>query len=481
MIMKRMCCFFMFMAALALTVACTDDDSFTTSPSHLLSFSTDSVALDTVFSAVPTATKSFWVYNKSGSGIRCSNIRLEKGNQTGFRVNVDGSFLGAASGFQINDLEIRDKDSVRVFVELTSPLNYQEQPTRIMDNLVFTLESGVQQKVNLNAFTWDAVMMTDVVVNESMTIEGDRPVIIYGGITVQEGATLNLSAGTTLYFHADAGIDVYGRLLVNGDVDHNVVLRGDRIDHMFDYLPYDNVSGQWKGIHFYQQSYENVINYADIHSASDAIVCDSAAVDKLKLSLYHSVVHNCKGAGVLSKHAVIDIQNCQVTNTLGDCVAIHGGVAQLMQCTIAQFYPFDANRGVALRFSNYYKEHHFPLYDFKCYNSIVTGYADDVIMGESVEEVPYTFLFDHCLLRTPQIEDAERIKEVVWEEPEDTIRGGVKNFANIDTDNLRYDFRLGANSLAIGAADPSHFMEYDRNGLRRDEQPDLGCYEYVNP
>jgi hypothetical protein len=62
--------------------ACSDDDSFTSSPSHLLTFSQDTVKLDTVFSKVPTTTKTFWVYNKSGDGIRCSNIRLANGNQT---------------------------------------------------------------------------------------------------------------------------------------------------------------------------------------------------------------------------------------------------------------------------------------------------------------------------------------------------------------------------------------------------------------
>ena len=468
------------LGAFCLLGACTDDDSFTASPSNLLSFSTDSVKMDTVFSTVPTATKSFWVYNRSGKNIRCSNIRLEKGNQTGFRVNVDGSYLGASSGYQLNDLEIRNKDSVRVFVELTSPLNYQDKPTWMKDDLVFTLESGVQQRVNLNAFTWDAEMMTDLVVDQDMTLSGDKPIIIYGGITVKEGATLVIEPGTTLYFHADAGIDVHGRLIVSGDAWNNVVLRGDRIDHMFDYLPYDNVSGQWQGIRFFESSYENIINYADIHSASDAIVCDSSAVDRLKLSLYCSVIHNCKGAGIQSVHSVVDVENCQVTNTLGDCVAIHGGVAQLMHCTLAQFYPFDANRGVALRFSNYLNEHVYPLYDFKCYNSIVTGYADDVIMGEAKEEVPYTFLFDHCLLRTPKIEDDERLKEVTWEDPQDTIQAGVKHFAKIDTDNLRYDFRLSSVSAAIGKADKENTLTYDRLGVIRDEEPDLGCYEYVN-
>ena len=83
--------------------SCTDDDDFTTSPANCLDFSLDTVRLDTVFSQVPTATKTFWVYNHSGSGIRCSSVRLEKGNQTGFRVNVDGVYLGAsAEGFSWN-------------------------------------------------------------------------------------------------------------------------------------------------------------------------------------------------------------------------------------------------------------------------------------------------------------------------------------------------------------------------------------------
>jgi hypothetical protein len=67
-----------------------DNDSFTTSTSNELSFSTDTVKMDTVFSNVPTATRSFWVYNHSGEGLRCSSVRLEQGATTGFRVNVDG-------------------------------------------------------------------------------------------------------------------------------------------------------------------------------------------------------------------------------------------------------------------------------------------------------------------------------------------------------------------------------------------------------
>ena len=100
------------MAIVILLMACSDDDSFTTSPSNLLTFSVDSVKLDTVFARVPSSTSTFWVYNKSGNGLRCSSVRLAQGNQTGFRVNVDGLYLGATEGFQTSEIEVRDGDSI---------------------------------------------------------------------------------------------------------------------------------------------------------------------------------------------------------------------------------------------------------------------------------------------------------------------------------------------------------------------------------
>lgn len=469
------------MAGMLLAVSCDDDDSFTTSASNQLSFSTDTLRLDTVFSNIPTATKTFWVYNRSGDGIRTS-VRLEKGNQTGFRVNVDGVYLGQDEGFRANDIEIRNKDSVRVFVELTSPRNNGTSPEKVEDDLIFTLESGVQQRVNINAYSWDADIYNNVEIEKDSLISSDKPIVIYGGLKVDSCVTLTIGAGTTLYFHNDAGIDVYGTLVTEGTAGNNVVLRGDRIDNMFDYLPYDRVSGQWQGIRFHESSYENVIDYTDIHSAYNGIVCDSSAVDKLKLTLYNSVVHNCQGYGLMSTNCVVDMFNTQITNTLNDCAAFFGGGAMLRHCTLAQFYPYDGNRGVALRFTNYLGETDLPLYQFDVYNTIVTGYADDEIMGDFKDEVVASYHFDHCLLRTPKDEEEnEMLTNIVWEEPEDTVTGGVKNFVLMDTENLKYDFRLRQVSKAVNAGIvlENGYSSQDRNGVARDENPDLGAYEYV--
>ena len=158
-----LCCSLCLMLA-----ACSDDDSFTTSPSNILTFSIDTVKMDTVFSTVPSSTHSFWVYNRSGDGIRCTTVRLANGNQTGFRVNVDGEYLSPTSGYQVHNVVIRDNDSIRVFVELTSPVNGGEGPQLLEDDLIFMLESGREQKVNLNAYTWDALLMKDVIVTYMM-------------------------------------------------------------------------------------------------------------------------------------------------------------------------------------------------------------------------------------------------------------------------------------------------------------------------
>lgn len=468
---------------------CSDDDSFTMSPNNLLTFSADTIRMDTVFSRVPTSRRSFWVYNNSGNGIRCVNVRLANGNQSGFRVNVDGTYLGRESGFQTSNVEVRNKDSIFVNVELTSAQTNKLGPQYMEDNLVFQLASGVEQKVNLNAYSWDAEIVRNLVVRHDTVISSEKPIVVYGAMRIDSAATATVVPGTTLYFHSGASLDVYGRLVAEGMADKNVVFRGDRTDRMFDYLPYDMVSGQWDGIHFHTSSYENVMTYTDVHSAFDGIVCDSSDVSRLKLRLYSSTVHNNQGYGLKSVNSVVDVRNSQLTNTLKDCVAIYGGGAMLLNCTLAQFYPFDSNRGAALRFANGENDagitRKYPLYKMDCVNSIVTGYADDVVMGESVDStLAYTYKFENCILRTDSLKEDENIKNVVWENADsvdtDTVSGGEKNFKLVDINRQHYDFHLSEVSRAIGLAtkEDGYNQPLDRDGRRRDGQPDAGCYEF---
>ena len=63
------------------------------------------------------------------------------------------------------------------------------------------------------------------------------------------------------------------------------MLRGDRLDRMFDYLPYDRISGQWEGVHFYASSTDNELVDTEIRNATDAIVLDQTKLNDAYYSL----------------------------------------------------------------------------------------------------------------------------------------------------------------------------------------------------
>jgi len=476
--MKRLSLYTILMAVI-LFASCSNDDSFSTDRNHLLTFTKDTVTLDTLFSNVPSSTYSFWVHNNSGDGIRISNVRLSKGNQTGYRVNVDGTYLSALIGYQTSNIELRKGDSLRVFVEITTPINNLDSAKLVTDKLLFTLESGIQQQVVLNTYSRDAFLMKNVEFKRDTTINRSGPIVVYGGIKVDSGVTVTIAKGTTIYFHDGAGIDVYGTLRSLGEVSSPVIFRGDRTDRMFDYLPYDRVSGQWEGIRLRGSSYGNQLYNTDIHSSKHGIICDSSDVSKNKLLLSNCVIHNCKGYGLQTFSSVVNIENCQITNALYDCVSITGGYTTLLQCTLSQFYPFDADRGVALRFSNRVGTVPYPLYQLNVINSLITGYADDQLMGDKDTTVTFKYHFITCLICTPRIDKDTSFVRTLWESPDSTA-AQTKNFRKIDTDKLYYDFRLDSLSRAVGGASTIYSLPYDRLGVPRDDKPDIGCYEYVH-
>lgn len=425
--MVRRLFFFLSIAACLLT-ACSDDDSFSTAVGNKLTFSTDTVRFDTLFSTVPSITKTFWVRNKSTDGIRIRTARLERGSQSGYRVNVDGTYLDPVG----TNFEVRKGDSLLVFVEITTRENHAAEPQLVEDNLLFTLENGTQQRVNLRTYSWDAQKLATLEVSRDTVIESSVPLLFYGMLHVAESATLTLR-NTTLYFHDAAGIIVDGQLKAEG-----CTFRGDRLDNMFDYLPYDRVSGQWAGIDIHPTSGENEFTDCSIRNAWDGITCDSTTV-----RLVNTVIHNSRGVGLFARNSTVELSYCQFTNTLGDCLSLSGCEAVVDHCTLAQFYPFSADRGAAFRFTNT----NMPLL-LLCTNTLVTGYEDDVVMGEVADStIVFDYRFTNCILRTDSVPDAERFKDIIWETPKDSVQG-KRHFKKVDEENLDYDFALDSISPA---------------------------------
>lgn len=469
----------------AVFTACSDDDSFSSSSNSILRFDTDTLSFDTVFSTLPSPHKILMVHNNSGDGLRIRNVRLSKGNQTGFRVNVNGTFLGEKTGWQVNDLELRKNDSLRVFVELTSNNNNDTLPQIVSDDLVFTLESGIRQQIHLKAWSWDAFLLKNVTLDNDTTIcnEKGKPIVVFGDLTVNEGATLTIAPGTTMYFHSNSGFNVKGSLNINGEKDNEIVLRCDRLDRMVSNLTYDNNPGQWGGIKIGAKSYNNVITYTDLHGATDAIVCDSSLEStKPKLIIKNSTIHNTKGNGIKAINSYVTIENSQISNVKDTCLAVKGGKLEVNNSTIVQYYPFDANRGPAFVYGSSFNTADIPLklkIDIK--NSIIKGYADDVIYQTAeTEDKDLTLHFANSLLRTPQAENRENVifDNCVFEDVNDTLTNARNSFILFDTENFFYNFTPKEGTTVIGMANPQTALPEDRKGKTRNaEKPDAGCYE----
>ncbi|MBQ9560531.1 MAG: right-handed parallel beta-helix repeat-containing protein [Prevotella sp.] len=475
-----------FFLLLVCVCACDDYDTWTTSPAARLEMSRDTVAFDTLITDLSSTTQTLIVSNTGDKGVRIRRVELALGDESPFRVNVDGQYLYGGVG---EDFEVRRKDSIYVRIEVKLPAQDSDSIHEWQDELLFTLESGTMQKVTLTASGMDVIILRGETVADDRTLSAQRPYLIYDSLVVAPGATLTLPEGCTLMFHDQTSLLVHGTLLAQGTVAKPVVFRGDRTDRMFPYLPYDNTPNRWGGIHFFADSHDNRLTQCDIHSGDYGIQCDSTVLDESALSsspllvLEDCVVHNIGGPGLQFTHCHTEVTGTQISNTLGHCVELRGGAHTFVHCTVAQFYPLSANRGDALSLGDSEGDVFRPLYRAHFLNCVITGYADDVIMGHFAETTlpEVDFLFLNSLLRTPATTDVERFRSVRYDLPDSLDVSGKDHFRLFDTHAFLYDFTPDSLSAIRNMADPEYarLFPIDRRGRSRlaDGQPDAGAYE----
>jgi len=227
-------------------------------------------------------------------------------------------------------------------------------------------------------------------------------------------------------------------------VVENCLLRGDRLDHMFDYLPYDRVSGQWLGISLLSNAKGCWLTDTEVRNAWDGIWANSTQV-----VLANSVIHNCRGYAINARDSKVSLDYVQLSNAEKDCLSLHGCEAVVNHCTLAQFYPLTGGRGAALC----YGPTTFPMI-LDCQNTLVTGYEDNVVKvdkdykDEKGQQASLDYHFDNCLLRTPEVKDEEAsYVNILWETSKDEFQG-KQHFVTFDEQNLLYDFTIKSDSPA---------------------------------
>mgnify|MGYP001355602008 CR=1 FL=1 len=450
--------------------ACSQDEGFASDPMDALCFSADTLSFDTVFSTIGTTTAWLKIYNTSNHKIRISDIRLKEGTN-GFYINLDG-----LSDKSFTDVDIPAKDSLFLFVGLNSSERGSGQSLLVNDAILFQSNGG-QKQIVLEAYSRDAVIWHGKTIMSDTTLTSDKPFIIYDSLVVAKNVILHLSEGTTLHFHDAARLIAYGSIEASGSSSAPVTFRGDRLDDVLTNFPYDNYPGQWEYIELAESSYGNVFDHVNIRGAYYGLVADSSSLDKTKLTLMNSVIHNMAVSCILGCHCKIIVSNSQLTNSGGSTVYLKGGTSDFIHCTIANYQRLINREGVALDLVNYFEK-----------SPLVARFVNSIVYGSQTTElnisylmksqVVWDLLFKNCLIRTDQAIFS------TYATTTDCIFSKDPLFLKLGTEaeNYQYDFRIDSLSAARDRADItfSNLYPNDMNGVSRiaDSKPDIGAYEW---
>ncbi|MDE6187740.1 MAG: hypothetical protein K2G17_06380, partial [Duncaniella sp.] len=224
------------LTVLSASVGCIED-GIDTSPSAQPEFSVDTLKLGVVFTGEPTPTSRFMVYNRHDKIISISNIAL-RGGDGAFRINVDGF-----SGTSFQNVEIRPKDSIFVFVEATLRPNGLPELTDFNDVIDFTT-NGVTRSVVLNASGQDVERLHGFVIDSDSRFDATYPYQIYDSLVVAPGATLTIAEGAVLHFHDKAFMRVEGTLVTEGTPQRPVNMAGDRTGNVVGDISFDLMASQ---------------------------------------------------------------------------------------------------------------------------------------------------------------------------------------------------------------------------------------------
>lgn len=322
-----------------LLAACRKNE-FTHSPEARVTTTVDSLHFDTVFTTTGSFTQAFKIVNNNDQGLRLSSVRLMGGTASPFRINVDGT-----AGPQVSDIEIRDNDSVYVFVTVSIDPTSADLPFVVQDSIEITY-NGNRQVVQLDAWGQNARFYRARELTADAVWEAGLPYVIVGGLAVDTGVTLTINKGCRIYLHADAPFIVDGTLKVNGEKwdSTRVVFTGDRLDE-----PYRDFPASHPGIIFTGSSINNVLNYATIKNAYQGIVADRPAPNGApKVTLNEVIVDNAYETGILGFNSTINARNVLVSNCGRNLYLVNGGTYNFTHATITSH-------------SNSYVQHKEPL------------------------------------------------------------------------------------------------------------------------
>ncbi len=465
----------------------------------------DTVFLDSVFSNISSRTYRFKIYNNDNQDINLNKIYLENGEQSFYRLNVDGD-----AGKSFENVMIHAHDSLFVFVEVTADIHRLSGP--VYEEKLLIEDNVKTESVLLTSFVKDAyffyperfpdgtketlTLYTDPETGESTEIYGffldgdttftnEKPIVIYGHMAVPSGHTLNIEEGTHLYFHHNSGLIVWedASLKVNGSLGNEVIFEDDRMEAEF-----ENTPGMWNYIWLRENSKENEINYAIIKNAEAGIIAYPSNDSDPVLEIKNTQIYNMSLVGIYGLATGIEAENLVMNNFGLSAVNLQlGGNYIFRHCTFANYSNGIRNEKSGAVYVNNFLKTDEQIYvndleNFEMSNSIVYGNSSIEFFLEKNENAEFNYSIYNSLIKFNDSQNNYSGFQEVDFTDEEHYENIILNEDPVFKNPQENELIIGNTSPCINQGDcfTSLMVPYDILGKDRTIEPDLGAYQHTD-
>ena len=510
--MRRLLLLIIPLLLLIVSVSCRKDFDYALGRGNL-GFSKDTVFLDTVFTNIGSATYTLKVYNTSNKDIAIPFVGLAKGEQSAYRLNVDGR-----AGKTFANIPLLAKDSLYVFIETTFDIsNLSQNEFLYTDSLIFGAD-GDEQTVQLVTLVKDAVFLypsrlTDgtketiplgfdeegneirvegfYLKDEELRFTQEKPYIIYGYATVAEGKTLTIDAGARIHFHKDSGILVQegGSMQVNGlpseneEINENeVIFEGDRLEP-----GYADIAGQWGAIWLAEGSIDNRIEHTTRKNGTVGILVEGNTNDpEPKLRLRNVQVLNSSSVNLWAVNTAVQAENLVLGNAgFSSLYCQLGGTYDFKHATIANYWDDGFRGGPAVLIDNFIETPSNAtgndLVAATFTNCIIDGNKNIELLLKKNDLYEFLYAFTNCLITFNDV-NGQYLANSLFDFQDIEHYQNILLNANAEfMAPAQNNFLIGEGSEAIDAGDVDTALSvpFDIRGVDRTQSPDVGAYEYV--
>lgn len=509
--------YILFIGIVFLTFSCRKDFDFEPSTGEL-SFSRDTVYLDTIFKNIGSSTYSLKVYNKSNKDISIPTVQLAKGLASKYRLIVDG--MRGTNNKIFKNVELLAKDSLFIFVETTADIADANANDFLYTDQILFGDGASAQKVELVTLIQDAYFIfpkknngiietvpigmdgsNTLVVNGRDLVNNHpdngnefiwnntKPYVVYGFASVPNGQTLTVNAGARIHFHSDSGLIIQNNasLKINGlpsttdKLENEVIFEGDRLEPF-----YSEVPGQWGFVYLRQGSKDHEIRNLTLKNAIvGLLITNTQNVTSIK----NTQIYDSSNVGIFAQNTAITGENV-VVNSAGQAAlaCTLGGNYNFKHCTFNNNW--NSTRQVSVLVDNFFRneaqqEIAFDLNEATFSNCIIYG-SNQIQMLLNKSIVPaknFNYKFNNCLLKFNNVGNTFA-NNPLYDFNNNLLYNNCIIARNNSDNNPKFE-RVNGNKLnidktsaAFQKGNPLFNIPFDiLNKPRTSNPPDLGAYQ----